>query len=117
MSEELHCLVHTLANSRLDVAELVQGVVGQSRGKSRAGQLALLVGSLRRRLYLLAVRSQARLLLDRLEGLVGDGASDAARRRAAAVTAERSLMMERRAQAVSLRQGRKIVRRGFFKLD
>ena len=64
-----------------------------------------------------AVREQqASLLLDRME-LLGDGATEAARRRDWAVRIEAVAVKERRAQDVCLKQGRAIRRHGFGKLD
>ena len=62
------------------------------------------------------MKSQARLLLDRLE-LLGEGTGEAGRRRDWAVEAERAAGRERRAQAVCLQQGRTLLRSGFAKLD
>ena len=80
--------------------------------KSRVARLAQHVGYVRRRLSFLAVQQQAQLLLSRL-GLLGDGVGEAASRRDWAVQLEKSAARERRAQAVCLRQGRPILRRGF----
>ena len=63
-----------------------------------------------------AVRSQARLLLDRMECQVGEGVAAADQRRAAAVAVDRRIRLERQRQATSLRQGQMVVRRGMFKL-
>ena len=75
-----------------------------------------LVGYLRRTLSFTAVRETARLLLDRLR-LLGDGAAEAARRRDRVNQLEAASFRERRAQAVSMRQGRNILRHGFGMLD
>ena len=66
--------------------------------------LASLVGYVRRRLSITAVKQQAKLLLDRLQ-LLGDGAAAAAARRQRAVQLEQAAVRERRAQAVYLWQG------------
>ena len=71
---------------------------------------------MRRSLPFTAVQQQARLLLDRLQ-LLGDGSTEAARRRDMAVQMEGLALRERRAQAVSLKQGQSIARHGFGKLD
>ena len=78
--------------------------------KSRAVQLAGLVGHVRRKLSINAVQQTSRLLLDWLQ-LLGDGAMEAAERRDKAVRMEAVAARERRAQDVSARQGRGIVRR------
>ena len=120
MSEPLHDLIVSLAKSRLKLETLMPGSQGYDRRGNRlsdAGHLALLTGSLRRQLSLLAVRSQARLLLDRLEGLIGVGAVAAARRRSGAAATARVQEFERRAHSIGQRQGMNIIRRGFFKLN
>lgn len=120
MSSHLHDIISDLAKTRQRLESLLPG--GQERDRignrySESGHLALLTGSLRRQLSLLAVRSQARLLIDRVEGLIGVGAISAARRRAAALRTARELELERRAHYVGQKQGRNIVRRGCFKLN
>ena len=69
-----------------------------------------------RNLSFTAVQQRARLLLDTLQ-LLQDGSTEVARRRDMAVQMERLALKERRAQAVSLKQGKSIVRHGFGKLD
>ena len=94
--------------------------VGESGGNStvrrrqvsRAALLAALVGDVRRQLSLQAVRQQARLLIDRI-ATVGNGTGAAAQRRDWAVELEAAASRGRRAQEVSRRQGRNIVRHGF----
>jgi len=61
------------------------------------------------------VRSQARCLLDRLQGL-GAGAAAAGRRRQWALQEEQRLRKERMAHLLSLRQGHFALRRGQFLL-
>ena len=82
------------------------------RQVSRAALLAALVGDVRRQLSLQAVRQQARLLIDRI-ATVGNGTGAAAQRRDWAVELEAAASRRRRAQEVSRRQGRNIVRHGF----
>ena len=74
--------------------------------------LAALVGDMRRQLSLQAVRQQARLLIDKV-AMLGNGAGAAAHRRDWAVELEAAAAKRRRAQEVSRRQGRNIVRHGF----
>ena len=78
--------------------------------------MAGIVGYVRRAQSFTAVQQQARLLLDRLQ-LLGDGATEATRRRDMAMNLERRAVRERRAQAVSLQQRRNIQGIGFGKLD
>ena len=96
-------------------------VIGQQPGRqgplrSLEGEKAQLVGSLRRQVSLLAVRANARLILSRMESHVGPGAADAARRRQQTMLLERQEAKERQAQAISLSQGRNLLRRGFFRM-
>ena len=79
ISEGVHHLVERLAEAMLDYAQTQL----QQRGliKSRAAEKAGLVSYVRRTLSLTCVREQSRLLLGRLR-LLGDGAGEAARRRA-----------------------------------
>ena len=70
----------------------------------------------RRTLSLTCVREQSRLLLGRLR-LLGDGAGEAARRRARAEQLEAFAARERQAQSIGFGQGRSIRRLGFGLLD
>ena len=121
MSEALLNLISELAEARVSILKQLPGAQTPGRrGASRltdSGMKSILVGQLRRELSLVAVRAQARLLLDRVEGFMADGAVEAARRRAGAEQTERLLALERRAQEVARRQGRQLVRRGDFKLN
>ena len=92
-----HCLLRRIAEARLEVVDLQPGRRGPPQTK--AAQLAGLVMHVRRQLSHLAVQQQARLLLDRLE-LLGDGATEAARRRDWAVQTELVAMRKRRVQAL-----------------
>ena len=114
-SEPVHQLIHSIVEARLRV-------VGQHpgrRGKTRTleGERAQLVGSLRRQVSLMAVRANARLILSRMESFVGPGAAEAARRRQMTLSLERQEARERQAHALSLSQGRNILRRGFFHVN
>ena len=113
-SGPVHSLVQRLAKARLEVTPTQP--IQHKTPKTREAELAGLVGYVRRSLSFTAVQQQARLLLDRLQ-LLGDGSTEAARRRDMAVQMERLALKERRAQAVSLKQGQSIVRHGFGKLD
>ena len=83
---------------------------------SDAGELAILTGQIRRSLSLEGVRSQARCLLSRLDG-IGAGARAAAKRRGWAALEEKRMENERRAHLLSLGQGRLPLRRGEFLLN
>ena len=93
---------HRINQARVEVASLQPH--SQGRTKSREAQLASLVGYVRRRLSITAVKQQTKLLLDRLQ-LLGDGAAAAAARPQRAVQLEQAAVRERRAQAVYLWQG------------
>ena len=112
-SEDVHHLVQRLADGRLLVADLQPGRRRPQRSKE--AERAALVGQIRRQLAFKAVQQQTKLLLDRLQ-LLGDGATDAERRRGWAEEVERIAARERQAQAVCLRQGRAVMRHGFGKL-
>ena len=109
-SEDVHALVQRLATARLERLDTLPTV--RRRQISRAAMLASLVGDVRRQLSLRAVQQQARLLVDKL-AVAGTGIGAAAQRRDWAVELEAAASRRRRAQEVSRRQGRSIVRHGF----
>ena len=109
-SEDVHALVQRIAKARLELQETLPRRRGRLR--SRAAQMSMLVADVRRQLSLAAVQGQARLLLDRLSQ-VGEGVTAAGRRRDWAVELEAASVKRRRAQEVSRRQGRNILRHGF----
>ena len=113
-SEGVHHLVERLAEARLDLAETQPHQRGPTR--SRSAEKAGLVAYVRRSLSLACVREQAQLLLGRLR-LLGDGAGEAARRRARAAQLEVEAARERQAQTIGFLQGRSIRRLGFGMLD
>ena len=113
-SESIHSMVQRVAEAWLEVADFQPGVRGAP--KSRAAQVAGLVGHVKRNLSISTVKQTSRLLLDRLQPL-GEGAAEAAARRDRSVMAEAVAARERRAQEVCTRQGRGIVRRGFGLLE
>ena len=88
------------------------------RGQVRTeeAEIALTTSFLRKSLSVCGVRSQARLLLGRLD-VLGPGAAAAALRRNNALQLERRWAQQRRADALSSLQGRSILRRGHFKMD
>ena len=79
---------------------------------SREALLSALVRDLRRQLSLQAVKQQAPLLIDLL-ATVSHRVRAAAQRRDWAIEMEAAASRRRRAQEVSRRQGRNIVRHGF----
>ena len=114
-SEDVHALVQALASSRQEVGELLPGAKRRGQ-KSQEQELASLVGQVRRQLSVAAVQAQACCLLQGLEAL-GEEAGAASKRRQQALMAETSWRKERQAQALCLKQGRRVLRTGFFKLD
>ena len=82
---------HRINQARVEVASLQPH--SQGRTKSREAQLASLVGYVRRRLSITAVKQQTKLLLDRLQ-LLGDGAAAAAARRQRAVQLEQATVRD-----------------------
>ena len=113
-SPDLHELVHELAAARLKHEQELERKQGRGRRRSSdVAALSVLTGQIRRGLSLVAARSQARLLLDRLE-VVGSGAAGAARRRQWVALESWRLQKEQRTHMISLRQGRPVLRRGDF---
>ena len=113
-SDDVHSLIHHLAVSRVRYAGPQVGRRGQVRIEE--AEIALTTSFLRKSLSVCAVRGQARLLLGRLE-VIGPGGAAAAVRRNNALQLERRWANQRRADALSILQGRAILRRGHFKLD
>jgi hypothetical protein len=112
-SQATHSLVDALATSRALVAE--------PQARRRGGTLteegvkALAVGFIRRRLGVAAVKAQCLSLLGRLEVMGPGGTVMAAGRRRKAQ--DRLWSRERKAFALSAKQGYNIIRRGYAKLD
>ena len=113
-SEATHSLIHHLAESRVRVAGPQLGRRGQMR--SEEAEIALATSFLRRTLSISAVKGQAFSLLGRLEGL-GPGAAGAAQRRTFATQMEVRWRNLRQAQALSVSQGRDLLRRGQLHID
>ena len=78
--------------------------------RTEDAEIALTTSFLRKTLSVWAVRGQARLLLERLE-VIGPGGAAAALRRKNALQLERRWANQRRADALSILQGRPILRR------
>ena len=113
-SEDVHNLVQTLASQRLKMKEIQGG--DRIRYRKIEGELASLVGYVRRKISITTIRAQARCLLDRMETYrEGKGAS-VDRRRMARLREDR-WRRERSAQLIAERQGRGIMNRGHFKLN
>ena len=109
-SEDVHELVQILAGSRLRAVGLQRGREGS------AGEMAVIVGQIRRQLSVAAVSSQAECLLDRLHQ-VGPGVGQANRRRAWQKAEDARMDRDRRAHFLGRVRGTNVVRRGRFLLN
>ena len=113
-SKPLHELLQHMAVSRARVAEPQRGRSGEIR--TEAAEIAQNITFLRRAFSVAAVKAQTFSLLGRLETL-GTGGTAAERRREFAKVQDRQWSALRRAHALSVKQGRSVLRRGHFKLD
>ena len=113
-SQPLHDLIHHLAISRVRFAGPQIGKRGQLR--SEQAEIAITTSFLRRTLSVCGVKGQASTLLGRLE-VLGPGTAMAVHRRNASLQQERRWAELRRAHALSVKQGRSILRKGQFKMD
>ena len=77
---------------------------------------ASLTGQVRRHLSLTVIKSQTRLLLDRLE-VLGSGVVEATKRRKWVALEGWRLQKEQKAHKLSLRQGSHVLKRGEFFLQ
>ena len=114
-SDDIHTMVEYLANARARYQRCLEGAWKSTRMSDEA-EVAILRGQIRRGLSLEAVRSQARLLIERV-GAVGVGTESAMKRRAWAAMEEVKMSRERRAYLICLAKGRPIVRKGMFLID
>ena len=112
INEDFKMLLQVMADRKQQEIEAQTG--GEYR-KSVTSQLATYVSQNRQQLSRICVQSQARLVLDRLEGL-GGGTGEAARRRGRTARLERKWELERQAQVIAARQAWRIRRTGDFKL-
>jgi hypothetical protein len=112
-SNTVHTLLHKIVEARLLVVDQQPG----RRGKVRKpeAEKAHLVGSVRWQVSFMAVRANAWNLISRMDGHVGPGAAEAAKRRQFALATDRQQGRERRAQQLATRQGRSILKRGCFR--
>ena len=113
-SEPVHQLIDKLADSRVSVAGPQKSKKGLER--SPEGERAVVVGMLRRKLSIAAVRAQCSSLHGRL-ATMGPGLAASVARRGRAVELERELQRDRLAHLESLRQHHSVVRKGFGKTD
>lgn len=111
-SADVHDFVRYVAEERCQRQKEMDNRGRAARFTDKA-VIALLTGQVRRLLSVEGVRSQARLVLDRVGG-AGQGATEAHRRRCFADREERRLGMERRAVLACTGAGGSIVRKGRF---
>ena len=116
LNEDFRELLQKMAQSKLSQLEHQPGGRVGSKKYSEKQRLATITTQIRQQLSRVSVQNQARLLLDRLEGL-GGGAGMAARRRAQVRFTARRMERERQAQLVAARQGRRAYRFGAFRMD
>ena len=109
-SEDVHTLVQSLASSRAKTLALQRG------RECGEGELAVIVGEVRRRLSVAAVKAQADCLLNRMSS-IGQGAAAAGRRRQWARWEEEKWRQAQLAHRVSQLNSKAVRRQGFFKLD
>ena len=107
-SEGVHHLIQTLAESRLKFQGLQRGRLGSD------AELGKLVGQVRRRISLAAVKAQVECLLAKVHQ-VGPGNSQLAKRREWAVREDERMKKERGAQWIRRVVGVQTMRRGFIK--
>ena len=108
-SEDLHNLLQVMAESRVTCVDLLRGQPGAGARE----ELGVVVGQLRRRLSVAAVRANSNCLLTRL-ALVGDGARQASDRRQWRKREEHLMRKEREAQWHRQIRGYGITHRGEF---
>ena len=117
-SPDIHSLISELVVSRIKHEEELAGNRGRGRrrGMSEKAAKASLTGQVRRTLSLTVVKSQARLLLDRVE-VLGSGVVEATRRRNWVAQEGWRLQKEQKAHMLSLKQGSPVLKRGEFFLQ
>ena len=107
-SEGVHQLVQTLGESRLKYQGLQRGRPGSDQ------ELGLLVGQVRRRLSMVAVKAQVDCLLAKLHQ-VGPGNTQLAKKRTWAILEDQRMARERGAQWLRRVEGVHTLRKGFIK--
>ena len=100
-------MVQAITLSRLAAVGLARGQPGSE------GELSLIVGQVRRRISVAAIKAKSNCLLTRL-GLVGQEARHAADRRGWRMREEEMMRREREAQWVGQVRGHGITHRGQF---
>ena len=109
VSDDLHHLINSLAEAKVQKAELSRGQI------SREGELSIITGEYRRLISLACVKAQAECLISRLNQAGGEGAGAADKRRRQAVWGEEKLRRQLEAQQIAWVQGKRgLVRKGHF---
>jgi hypothetical protein len=111
ISEDFKMLMQVIADKKKEELEAQTGVEDR---RTMTAKLAIYISQNRQQLSRACVQSQARLILDRLEGLEGVS-GEVARRRSNTVGLERKGEKERHPQIIATRQGWRIHRTGDFK--
>jgi hypothetical protein len=111
ISEDFKMLMQVISDKKKEELEAQTGVDNR---RTMTAQLATFISQNRQQLSRVCVQSQARLILDRLEGLEGV-TGEAARRRKNTAWLERKWEKERQAQIIAARQGWRKYRTGDFK--
>ena len=111
ISEDFKWLMQVISDKKKEELEAHTGVEDK---RTMTAKLATYISQNRQQLSRVCVQSQARLILDRLEGL-GGATGEAASRRKQTVWLERKWERERQAQIIAARQGWRIHRIGDFK--
>ena len=113
-SDSLYKLIHELAVSGVNVAGPQLGKGGQLR--SQQAEIAINTALLGRSFSVCALKAQAFSLLSRLD-MVGKGTAAAIKRQNFSLQQERRWAQLRQAHAISVQQGKALLRRGHLKLD
>ena len=108
-SDDGHTLIHQIAEARMRFQGLQRGREGQKE------ELGVLIGMVRRRLSVTAVRAQAELLLNRMQAAEGNPME--AKRRHFAQVQDVMMRKEREANWICKVSGERVIRRGRCKLD
>ena len=108
VSEDMHYLINTLAETKVRKTELQRGQV------TKEGELATLTGEYRRLVSVACMKAQAECLLSRLSQ-TGEGMVAANRRRRQVVWGEEKVRRQIQAQKVAWAQGRRsLAHKGHF---
>ena len=109
-SEDVHSLINSVVSCRARTLALQWG------RECGEGERAAIVGEVRRRLSVAAVKAQADCLLNRMSS-IGQGAVAASKRRQWARWEEEKWKKAQMAHRVSQLNSKQIRRQGFFKLE